>query len=471
MTFRLTLWYTGVFGGLSIVVFLIVYVSLLSHLREQTDNVLLNTAEEFAELYEDQGTQALQAEFKREAGSRGIKRVFFRLLSPDAKVLAASDLSRWDWLKTPVPEAGPSAGDKPFFSTLSPPGREHRVRVITRPTIGGNVIEIGSTLESDEIMMERYRETFGTALVIMLVCGGLVAWLLARKAMSGVRRVTNTATRIGKGDLARRVPLGDEGLEINALARAFNEMVERIESLIKELKQVTDNVAHELRTPITHIRGIAETTLNSPCDLVEYRDMAAMVIEGSDRLIEMINTMLEITRTDSGVAELDSETLDIREVTEEAADLFKPMAEDKDIDIQLNTPPQVVTVRGDRSKLQRVVANLLDNAIRYTPPGGTVTISVEIDTAHAKVAIVDTGMGIDANDLSHIFERFYRGDKCRSTPGSGLGLSLALAIIRAHGGDITVKSTPGGGTTFTVFLSSISSPRQALSKNHEITKR
>jgi len=456
VTFRLTLWYTAVFGGLSLAVFLIVYISLTSHLREQMDNELRDTAKEFAALYESHGTQALQAEFKREAESRGLKRVFFRLLSSEGKVLAASDLSQWDWLEELRPRNTVSAGKQLFFSTLLPPGYQHKVRMVTKSALDGNTLEIGLTLQGNEIMMERYRETFGIALMIMIILGSFVGWLLARKAMSGVRRVAHTASQIGKGDLARRVPPGNEGQEINALAHAFNEMLGRIESLVRELKQVTDNVAHELRTPITRIRGIAETTLNGPGDLSEYREMAAMVIEGSDRLIEMINTMLEITRTGSGVAELASESLDIRKIAEEAADLFKPLAEDKEINVQLNIPPRTVIVQGDRSRLQRVVANLLDNAIRYTPSGGTVAISVEADMATVQVKIADTGMGVDKKDLGYIFDRFYRGDKSRSTPGSGLGLSLALAIIRAHGGDITVKSTHGAGTAFTIILPRIS---------------
>ncbi|MBI5185720.1 MAG: HAMP domain-containing protein [Nitrospinae bacterium] len=274
-----------------------------------------------------------------------------------------------------------------------------------------------------------------------------------------MQRVTYTTTRIGKGDLGRRVPLGNEGQEINALAHAFNEMLERIESLVRELKQITDNVAHELRTPITRIRGMAETTLTGSGDLNQYREMAASVIEGSDRLIEMINTMLEIAITDSGVAELAREPLDIREIVREAADLFKPLAEDKGIDIQLDIPPQAVIVPGDRPRLQRAVANLLDNAIKYTPSGGTVTISLETDTTRAKVEIADTGMGIDKKNISRIFDRFYRCDESRSTPGSGLGLSLALAIIRAHGGNIIMKSAPGSGTSFAIVLPRASSRR------------
>jgi len=450
-TFRLTLWYLGVFSALSLAVFGVVYIFLASHLYDQTDSEILDTAKEFVTLYEEQGLKALQAEFTREASSRGTGRVFFELVSPEDKPLAVSDLRPWNGDKTLHSNLFATSKDKTSFHTLSLPGHRHKVRVIFMPASDGNVIKIGSTLKGDEILLERYRETFGTALVIMLICGGFVGWLLARKAMSGVKRVTETATRTGRHDFGRRVTLADEGEEINALVRAFNDMLERIESLLHELQEITDNIAHELRTPITRIRGIAETTLKGNRDIDEFREMAASIINESDGLIEMIGTMLEIAKTDSGVAELALEPLDIREFVEEAADLFVPVAEDRNIEIRLDKPSQAVTVLGDRSRLQRVVANLLDNAIKYTHTGGTVTLSVDAGAEGAKVEIADTGIGIDKKDIPHIFDRFYRGDKSRSTTGSGLGLSLALAVVRAHGGKITVKSSDTG-STFTVFL-------------------
>lgn len=457
-TFRLTLWYLVVFSALSVVVFLIVYVSLALRLQDQTDIELLDKSKEFETLYREHGIKALQAEFAREAESQGTKRVLFQLLSPNGESLASSDLSQWKDVdksrrSTPVAKV-----NQPSYHTLSLLGHRHKIRLISLPTSGGNRIEIGSSLQREEIILERYRETFGVALVAMLVCGGLFGFLLARKAMSGVQRVTDTATRIGKHDLGRRVPLADEGEEINALARAFNSMLERIEILLGEFQQVTDNVAHELRTPITRIRGTAETTLKGSDDLNEYREMAASIIDGCDDLVEMIGTMLEIAKTDSGAVELDFVPLDIQEIVAEAIDLFAPMAEDKDIDIRFAESAQPAMVNGDRSRLQRVAANLLDNAIKYTSRGGSITVSVKMYPGNASVEISDTGIGINENDIPHIFERFYRGDKSRSTAGSGLGLSLALAIIRAHGGDITVKSTEHG-STFAFFLPTSQSPR------------
>ncbi len=460
VTFRLSLWYTVVFSGLSLVVFLVVYVSLISHLRQATDNELLDKVKEFDTLYKSDGLGALQDEFNREAESKGIKQVFFYLLSPEGKVLANSDMSNWRGIKiASLLKLNSSQPDHTFMHTFSPHKREHSVRVISKITNNGNILEVGTALRGNDLMMESYRETFGTALGIMIVCGSFMGWLLARKAMSGVQRVTHTAIQIGKGDLSSRVPAGNEGQEIHALACAFNDMLERLESLVKELKQITNDVAHELRTPITRMRGIAETTLNGSNNLNEYKEMAASVIEQSDRLVEMINTMLEIAKTDSGVTILTGNPLNMRDIAEEAVDLFRPLAEDKGIDIRLDIPKEDVIVMANRPKIQRAIANILDNAVKYTPAGGNVSVKIETNPDNVRIIIADTGSGIAEKDIPHIFERFYRADKSRSTPGSGLGLSLATAIIRAYGGNITVKSifgTANSGSIFTVSLPRVS---------------
>ena len=450
-TFRLTLWYLLVFSALSVAVFLVVYISLALRLQNQTDQEILDKSKEFAALYRDHGLSALQAEFLREAESQGTRQVFFQLLSQEGKVLAASDLSQWEGLGALTSQKHGDWPKGPSYRTFLFPGHRHKVRLLFIPAINNKVIEIGSSLQGSELILERYRETFGTALTVMLICGGLFGFLLARKAMAGVQRVTDTATQIGRHELSRRVPLAHEGREIDTLAQAFNAMLERIESLLSELQQITDNIAHELRTPITHIRGMAETTLKSGVNIEEFQEMAGTVIDGCDDLIEMVGTMLEIAKADSGVAELDIAPLNFGEIAAEAVDLFAPMAEDKGVQIHLARLSQDLTVKGDRQRLQRAIANLLDNAIKYTLPGGIVTLTVHEDTAGVQVSIRDTGMGIDQNDLPHIFERFYRGDKSRSTAGSGLGLSLARAIVRAHGGDITVTSVPQE-TTFHILL-------------------
>ena len=457
-TFRLTIWYLGVFSLLSIAVFAVVYVFLAAHLYDNTDREIMDTANEFSTLYREHGVKALESEFIREASSRGTGRVFFELVSLNGKLLAASDLHHWKKINFKCSKVFKHENLKntPCFRTLFLPGYRHKTRVVSVSVFDGNIIRIGITLKGDELLLERYRETFGTALLIMIVCGGFIGWLMAKKAMSGIKRITETAIRIGKHDFGQRVELTGEGEEISALARAFNDMLEQIESLMEELHEITDNIAHELRTPVTRIRGMAETMLKytenaDEFNFDEYREIAALVIEASDDLIEMIGTMLEIARTDSGAANFALKPVNIQEIVEEAADLFLPAAEDKNLNIRMNLLPGKVVVKADRSKLQRVVANLIDNAIKYTSSGGTISLSVNIYEKNVKIEISDTGKGIEEKDIPKIFDRFYRCDKSRSEPGNGLGLSLALSIVRALGGSISVKNTDPG-TSFTIVL-------------------
>lgn len=452
LTFRLTLWYSVLVGTISLAVFVVVYIALTSSLRQQTDADLRDTAKELVTLFESHGIESLQAEFQREAESRGTEKVFFQLWSTEGQLLATSDLTAWGKLTTAGLPPGPAPKSADRFELVPIPGRSGAVRCLSHLTSDGHVIRIGTTLQETEKLMKKYRETFGVAFVLMLLSGSLVGWVVARRAMSGVERVTQTAIRIGQGELDRRVPLGREGEEIDNLALAFNEMLERIQAAVAELKEVTNHVAHDLRSPITRIRGIAELTLTGDADRDAYREMAGTVVEESDRLVVMINTMLEIAQTESGLGELSIKEVDMREIVEDARDLFQPVADDRSIRLQVNTPPATVMVRGDVSRLQRVLANLLDNAIKYTPTGGSVRVEAEVDGPRVIVKVIDTGDGIASKDLPRIFDRFYRADRHRPATGNGLGLSLARAIVRAHGGDIRASSSPGEGSELVVVL-------------------
>jgi signal transduction histidine kinase len=228
-------------------------------------------------------------------------------------------------------------------------------------------------------------------------------------------------------------------------------MVERIQMLIKGMKEVTDSIAHDLRSPVTRMRGLAEVTLTTERLNAECEAMAGSVVEECDRLLGMINGILEISAAESGIVPLHLHKVDVSEIARDACELFQPAAEDKGITVTVEAPGPAC-VDGDLQKLQRVLANLLDNAVKYTESGGQIGISVTKDDGRVIIVMKDTGIGIAESDLSHIFERFYRADKSRSKPGSGLGLTLAKAFVSAHDGKITVTSRLGEGSTFTVNL-------------------
>jgi signal transduction histidine kinase len=244
-------------------------------------------------------------------------------------------------------------------------------------------------------------------------------------------------------------PTGDE---IDQLATTFNQMLDRIQVLVTEIKEMNDNIAHDLRSPIARIRGLAEVTLTTGKSRDDFEAMVASTIEECDRLLDMINTMLTISKTEAGVEKVSDDPIDITAIVHSACELFEPLAEEKNVALSCRALEKMM-LSGDARMLQRMLANVLDNALKYTPSGGKVEVSLAGNENNTIIITVrDTGIGISAADLPHVFERFYRCDRSRSQPGTGLGLSLARAIARAHGGDITATSTLDQGSTFTIRL-------------------
>jgi len=450
--FRLTLWYTSIFGGLSIILFIIIYIFLSSFLISRIDIQMQNDIEEIDALHHSFDIKALETELGVEAVSEGINRVFFRVLSPDQTELFATNLSAWHKVNSLNVPLSKLTTENPFFTTIPIPGTEHEARVIYKKLDDSHILQVGRTLRDNEELMEQYGTIFAESILSTMVCACIVGWFMAKRAMSGVKRVTITADQISKADFNLRVQLGKEGKEIDDLVKAFNNMLGRIQQVVMEMKEVTSNIAHDLRSPLTRIRGIAEVTLTGEQNVEQYQEMSGNIIEECDRLVQLINTMLEIAETDSGVAKLVITDVNLTEIVKNACELFLPVADDKGVLVEMDIPLEPLFTSGDKGKLQRAIANLIDNAIKYTPERGKVVLMIERTSTQVMISVIDLGIGITEKEMPHIFERFYRGDRSRSTPGNGLGLSLAQAIIRLHKGDIKVESAPDKGSKFTVIL-------------------
>ncbi|MEE4111455.1 MAG: HAMP domain-containing sensor histidine kinase, partial [Desulfobacteraceae bacterium] len=241
--------------------------------------------------------------------------------------------------------------------------------------------------------------------------------------------------------------------EIDRLAVTFNQMLDRIERLVVGMREMGDNIAHDLKSPVARIRGMAEISISGGSSGGDDLTLAGSTIEECDRLLEMINTMLIISKSDAGAGDVPLDPLNMADVVRGAIVLFAPLAEDKGISMTGDVP-DVLMVRGDLKMLQRAVANLVDNAIKYTPSPGNIDIRGFHDN-HLKminISIKDSGIGIDPEDQPKIFNRFFRCDQSRATGGFGLGLSLARAIAHVHGGEIQVESAMGVGSVFTFRL-------------------
>jgi heavy metal sensor kinase len=452
LAFRLTLWYAGIFTVSSCVAFLLFYTLITSFIRDRTDQELLGQVRRFSTLLGEEGIGAVKDAAVIEAQAAGVKKVFFRLLSLDGQAFSSSNIAYWkdiDVNETAI--KGLLRSGSPVFQTIAIRGRQEEVRILYAFLSPRIILQVGEAMESYSRFLDAFKGIFITTMTFLIFVAAGVGWFMARRAVSGVEAVTRTAQKISGGTLEERVPVKARGDEIDQLATTFNQMLDRIQTLLTEIKEMSDNIAHDLRSPITRIRGIAEITLTTGKSLNEYEAMAASTIEECDRLLDMINTMLMISKTEAGVDHLAREEIDLTGVIREACELFEPTAEDSRVTLSCHVPDGMSLV-GDTRMIQRMLSNLLDNAIKYTQLGGGVTVSVSEKNHQINVSVKDTGIGISPRDLPHIFERFYRCDQSRSQTGIGLGLSLARAIARAHGGDITATSSPNQGSTFVVTL-------------------
>ena len=384
--------------------------------------------------------QALLKTFEDRVTGEGSRNVLFRLYAPDGSVAGATPESARRLPK------GTGDGDYRIQSV-----RGEDFRILRLPLFDGSVLEIGRNLRQPQALLRGYGLIHLSILAVVLCLGTLCGWLIARKFISGVLRVSEAARHIAGGDFSKRVPSCNDGAEIEELVSTFNMMNANTERLFDELRMVTDNVAHDLRTPLTRMRGFAEVTVSGPAELDRYKELAGVVADECAMMLQLINTMLEITRTESSLEKLDFEEVDLALMLFRAHELFLPLAEDHEIDFRLELPESgPVMMRGDRLKLQRMVSNLIDNALKFTPAQGRVVIHLEQREAGPHLEIRDTGCGIPEKDLGHIFERFFRSDASRTRPGNGLGLALVHAIVTAHRGTIRVESSPGEGTVLFV---------------------
>jgi len=453
LAFRLTLWYGGIFTISSCVAFLFFYFFIASAIRDRIDQELLNQGRTFSSIMAAKGIDAVRDVAMLEARAGGESKVFFRLLSLVGEVFSSSNMSYWKDIGIDRMAVGEILrGSSHVFDTIVISGRKHKVRILYRFIGPGVILQLGHSMENYTRFIETFQKIFVTTMAFLILLAGLIGWFMARRALSGVEAVTRTARNISGGALEERVPVKKRGDEIDQLATTFNEMLDRIQKLIVGTREMGDDIAHDLKSPVTRIRGIAEVTLTTHTSLEEYKNMAANTIEECDRLLDMINTMLVISKTEAGVGDLKREEIDMAQVVRHACELFQPIIEDKELIMSCNVPDKC-SFLGDIPMIQRMVANRLDNAIKNTDPGGSVELSVHEEKGESVVfSIRDTGIGISEKDLPRIFDRFYRCDPSRSQAGIGLGLSLTRAIAQAHGGRIDVTSSPGKGSTFRVAL-------------------
>ena len=452
LLFRLTILYAVAFTALSTIGFLIFYYRIYDVTMERLDFELLEKTRKYTALMKESGQESVLSEITDEAESEDPQEDFYRLFNFKGDILFTTDMSFWgtiagkDILAKIQNEALTyTIQNQPFAK------RDDRARMITAIIGPDSVLQIGESLEEVDEYLNIFLKLFSILVISLIIVSAFIGWLLARRATIDMQEVTKTAEEISSGSYDRRVQVKGRYKEIERLSAAFNSMLDRIQSLLNSMKEINDNIAHDLRSPLARIRGIAEMSLLKEKSIDAYKDMAASTIEECDTLIGMINTMLDITEAEAGVNGDEIEEFELVTLILEACELFRPISEEKKINLKTDLP-ESLTVKSNRKKMQRIIMNLLENAIKYTPPEGTVAVSAAARNGEIRIDFKDTGMGISKNDLPHIFERFYRCDRSRSQGGVGLGLSLVKAYTQSLNGTIQVESTLNQGSRFALVF-------------------
>jgi heavy metal sensor kinase len=332
-------------------------------------------------------------------------------------------------------------------------------RVYSQPVLNPNNEDIigwvqgAQSLRSVNDAVDDLSQQLFLGIPIILLFAGLGGYFLAGRALRPIQQITNTAREITAHDLSRRLDYQGVVDEVGALARTFDEMLERLQSSFERERRFTGDAAHELRTPLTVLKGQIEVTLNRRRNPAEYQKKLQELSTQVERLIRLSNGLLFLSRSDQHQASFEPAEVNLHELLEVLIEQFEPLARERELKIGMNVPAEL-RVRGDGDHLIRLFINLLENALKYAPAGGEVSVSAEKKPDTTQIIIHNTGPGIPSEHLDHVFERFYRVDSDRSsqTGGSGLGLAIAYEIVRLHGGDIDIQSEPGQGVSVIVLL-------------------
>jgi heavy metal sensor kinase len=445
--FRLALWYAVVFVASSLAIAALTYVLLAASLRQYDRETIQNSIVRFASAYARGGVDSLAREF-RDTQDPGP--LFVRTLGArqDVVFLSMPDaLRRFDLSQLATPEL---SGEQTWATLRTGTGSEE-LEVASVRLSDGTLFQVGRSTARREELLRRFRGVLFVQLLSLLVAALAGGAVLTWSALQPIRTLSDTIREIMQtGRTDRRVPATDTSDALGELSALVNAMLDRIDAVVAGMRGALDNVAHDLRTPMTRLRATAESALAST-DSAALREALADCLEESDRVVAMLSTLMDISEAETGTMALRLEPTSLSDLIQQSVEMYEDLAEQRGVQLEAAIEGDV-RIPVDRNRMRQVIANLLDNAVKYTPAGGRIRIEARREGPDAVLSVADTGIGIPAEELPRIWDRLYRGDKSRSERGLGLGLSLVKAIVEAHGGTVAVTSTPGAGSRFELRL-------------------
>jgi len=440
--FRLAAIYFTLFATSVLALLTFIYFSTADFVESQAEETIDAEIRGLAEQYREHGLAGLvevidQRIAAAQRTQTHVDDTIYLITDPLLHKLAGN-LETWPqtvergsgWVSFPVTEkiGGSTEIDNARASVIVLPGNFHLL--------------VGRNLRDARLFRLRITNTMGWAALITLGLGVIGGLLMTRNMLRKVDAVNRTSTQIIHGDLSQRVPVSGTGDEFDQLAQNLNQMLDQIERLMAGMRQVTDNIAHDLRTPLSRLRARLEVTLIEKPDQARYAEVLRETINEADRLLGTFNALLSIAEAEAGSRRDSFEEVDLSEIARDVAELYEPVADESGLGFETGIADKIM-VRGDRHLLSQAIANLLDNALKYTPEG-KVALSVETRAGKAHIEVSDTGPGVPPDRRNIVFDRFVRLEGSRSTPGNGLGLSLVRAVAKLHDGEIWLEdSAPG----------------------------
>lgn len=451
LRFRLTLWNTAVVFLIVLASLVIVHEGLWLTLLRENDQRLEEDLQELGQAVKDlhPDWEAIHEEMNRKALGHAHRGQFVQVLDPGGKVNWSSANTPEDFLKRPS-----LSGDASLLTVGPYRVARHIWRYDGLPPVN---IRIGSNVNLIKAEVSRLTNVMLLAGFVLLVLAPVGGYWLAGRATAPLAEMHATAAKLRPSKLDERLPIRGTGDELDRLSRTINGLLDRIGEYLERNRQFIANAAHELRSPLAAIQSSVEVALNSERSAEEYQELLGELVEESSNLRLLVNQLLLLAESDSGTPQVGSEPVNLARLVMRSIEMFRAAAEEQQIEI-IARKIEPATVLGREAHLRQVVNNLIDNGIKFNHAGGTVTVSLatDLEAAVAELRVSDAGAGIPEQDLPHIFERFYRGDKSRQREdvhtGSGLGLSIVHAIVSIHNGQIRVESEPGKGATFVVRL-------------------
>jgi signal transduction histidine kinase len=434
---------------LSAAIFALSYTLLASAFAREEDQNMGARLLEFWAAYQAVGSGLLDEDPFSLFLLRAREAYLLRLADRDGNTIVLYIPEFWDGIDAvTVTEAAPRPGEGAVLLRARA-GRIVRINAVSLPD--GNVAQLGLDVTGRYKALRRYRRAFTVVagpIVLLAFAGSL---LFSRRALRPIAVLTAAIRSIiDTGVMDSRIPTRGSGDDLDELVRIFNTMLDRIENLISGMRQAMDNAAHDLRTPLTRLRNQAEIALSADSQ-EDRREAVGECVRQAELILMMVETLMDIAEAERGALKLSRRETDLAPLVSDIVELYSYVADTREVSLSCNTQEPLMA-RIDATRIRQVLANLLDNALKYTPRGGHVRVETRRESSSASISVRDDGPGIAPSALPHIWERLFRADPSRSTPGLGLGLSLVKAIVEAHGGSVEVESDPGRGSLFTVRL-------------------